>query len=851
VEEERPAQPSVFGDLLRRHRLEAGLSQQELAERARMSPRGISALERGERRTPQRETLALLADALALAGERRRAFEAAANPTGTRKPGGHAAVNGSGRTDGTGRTDDTGGPAYSSTLPLSLTSFVGRGAELAEIAQLLRVHRLVTVTGAGGIGKTRTALEVGETLFETGIGDVRLVELGTFGNAERVAPAIAHALGLRESPHRTPLEALVTFLERKTLTIVLDNCEHMLAEVRTVTSELLRHCADVRVLATSREPLNMGGERVYLLEPLPAPEPEARPTPKELLAFDAPLLFVDRAAAADHRFALTDENAPQVAELCRRLDGMPLALELAAARVRVFSPSELTRMLDDRFELLKGRDDTMPPRQHTIRALLDWSYDLLTAREQRLFRTLAIFAGGFTFGTVAALLRELGESDDDVLDLLSSLLEKSLVRKDPSSERSRYRLLESMQHYARQLLVEQDEYDAAAAAHAAAFLSIAESLAAGYATMPEDDWRLRIVPELENWQAAMRWSLEERHAPELGRKLAGALRWTFTVYPSSVRRRWTAAALAEVDADTPAATIAALHLAEAHDHSWLTATASSALEATQRALSFLDPGEPAHAVALAEAKWRAGNAMVFVGDVGEAKRLLHEALEAFRRLGLPKLTCFALFSLSLACSRTGDIAEVRFHSEAALSIARECRLPFAANLVLGNLADMEFRAGEVQTALRLAQEATAQARAIGADFERCLHLCNLSAFSMELGDFAASRASAREALELSRDIDTAFLAVIAQQHLAAVAALEGHASARDLTPALEQAARVLGSVSAWLAALKAEREYTEKREFELLSAVLAASLGRDRFEALLREGGLWQDALATRVALEL
>jgi predicted ATPase/DNA-binding XRE family transcriptional regulator len=827
----------TFGDLLRRYRLEAGLSQLELAERARMSARGISALERGERRTPQRETLALLANALALAGERALEFEAAANPVGSRKPGGHAAPNGT-----------RGGP--SSNLPLSLTSFVGRGAEVAGIAQLLRTQRLVTVTGAGGIGKTRTALEVGAALFEAGTGDVRLVELGTVGDGERVVPAIAEALGLPESPNHPPLKTLVAFLERKTITLVLDNCEHVLAEVRAVTSELLRRCAGVRVLATSREPLNVGGEHVYPLDPLPAPAPEARPSPKELLAFDAPLLFVDRAAAADHRFALSDENAPQIAELCRRLDGMPLALELAAARVRVFSPSELTRKLDDRFDLLKSADGTMPPRQRTIRALIDWSYDLLNAREQRRFRMLAIFAGGFTLGTVAAVLRELGESDDDVLDLLSSLVEKSLVHKDASSERSRYHLLESMQHYAHQRLVEQGEYDATAAAHAAAFLNIAESFAAGFSTMPEDEWRRRVTPELENFEAAMRWSLGESHAPELGRKLAGALRWTWAVFPSSVRHRWTAAALAHVDADTPVATLAALHLAEAHNHTWPIYTRSLVLAATQRVLALLDPADPAHAAARAEAKWRAGNAMILVGDLGEAKRLLLEALEAFESHGLPKVTCLALLSLAVVYSRTDDIAEVRLHSHAALAIARERGFPFAANLVLGNLADMEFRAGEVQTALRLAQEATADARAVGANFQYCLHLCNASAFSIVLGEFDAARAHAREVLEVGRHIDVTVFEGAAQQHLAAVAAFEGHASASDLGLALDQAARVLGAISARLAAANVARDFTEEREYEVLRAVLAASLG-DRLDTLLREGATWSDATTTNVALEL
>ena len=337
--EERGQAPH-FGMLLRRYRLAAGLSQEALAERARMSINGISALERGYRRTPQHETLALLAGALALDEGKREEFEAAAARSGSPRRLGGASVTVGPWTDTT-----------NSNLPLALKSFVGRETELDEIVALAHDHRLVTLVGVGGLGKTETALHVGRSLNDSSDTAVYFVALAPVSDPSLVVTAIASTLGVQEVPNRPLLETLIVYLKNKTLLLILDNCEHIIAQTAEIAQAILSSCAHVQILATSRELLRVAGEQGYRLPSLSVPSPKEaggiRAT--DAAAYGAIVLFADRARGVDHRFVLTDENAPVVAELCRRLDGIPLAIELAAARVNQLSPRVLAEKLKNRF----------------------------------------------------------------------------------------------------------------------------------------------------------------------------------------------------------------------------------------------------------------------------------------------------------------------------------------------------------------------------------------------------------------------------------------------------------------------------------------------------------------------
>jgi len=379
-----PGSPD-FGTLLRQRRLAAGLSQEALAERARMSTQGISALERGYRRTPQRETLALLVGALALDDEQRGQFEAAAARTALLGRWAPVSV----------------GPwaeGATANLPLALTSFVGREVELGEIAVLLGDHRMVTLSGAGGIGKTQTALRAATARSDATDGAVCFVGLASLVNPALVVAAIGSALGVQEVPNHPLLDTLLAYLKNKSLLLILDNCEHVIAEAATVADALLAGCPNVRILATSREPLRAAGEYTYRLPSLRVPllDETHRWGVMDVLEYGAIALFNERALAVDHCFRLSDENAPIVAEVCRRLDGIPLAVELAAARISMLPLKGLVEKLDDRFRILTRGERTTLSRQQTMRATIDWSYDLLSAPEQRVFERFSVFGGGCT-----------------------------------------------------------------------------------------------------------------------------------------------------------------------------------------------------------------------------------------------------------------------------------------------------------------------------------------------------------------------------------------------------------------------------------------------------------------------
>ncbi|MGB6599750.1 MAG: helix-turn-helix domain-containing protein [Candidatus Cybelea sp.] len=421
---------SDFGTLLRRYRLEAGLSQEQLAERARLSFHGISALERGFRRTPQPDTVALLAVALALDDEQRVALEtAAARSTLPRR-----------------RSENvTLGPwlkAGPSKLPLSLTSFIGRARELEEIAALARGNRLVTITGAGGIGKTQTALRAATTIAEGRNGGVHFVGLATVSE-EAVVAAIAAALGVREAPNEQLLDSVLMHLRDRDMLMILDNCEHVLPPAASIVETLLQSCPDLRILAISREPLKAGGERAYCL--------------RSLSVDDGCKLFADRARAVDHRFALTDDNAAIAARICRRLDGNALAIELAAARVNVLSLKALAENLENHLSILDAGERTALARQQTMRATIEWSYGLLSPREQRIFERLSVLDGGGTLEIATTVCASDDIAEDDVLDTMLSLIDKSIVAAELDGAEPRYRLLEPFREFARERLAMRDE----------------------------------------------------------------------------------------------------------------------------------------------------------------------------------------------------------------------------------------------------------------------------------------------------------------------------------------------------------------------------------------------------------
>ena len=485
-------QPGLgFAGLLRRLRAEAGLTQEELAEAASLSPRSVSDLERGIHRTAHRDTAGLLADALGLAEPVRAVFVAAARG---RRPATEVLAARQGRA--------TGASALPNNLPAQLSRFIGRDRELAEVRALVESSRLVTLTGAGGCGKTRLSLQVAAGLLDGSGEGVWLVELAAVLDEDAVAPRISEALRLAPQPGRPVLETLLDALTPQDVLIVLDNCEHLIGGCAKTADAIMRRCPRVRLLATSREPLGISGETIYRVPSLSLPAPDDSGW-SAAGSSDAVALFADRATAQGVNLPLDDETAAVVVSVCRRLDGMPLAIELAAARLRSLSLSELHDRLDQRFRLLTGGSRTALERQQTLRATVEWSYSLLNAAEQLLLRRLSVFAGSFD---LAAAEGVCGFDDIEVFEvaaLVGSLVDKSLVAAEPAFTAFRYRLLETIRLFAAERLAEAgNEAAAVAAAHCAHFLSVAEAAAAHLTGPDQGSWLARLHADQANLRRA-------------------------------------------------------------------------------------------------------------------------------------------------------------------------------------------------------------------------------------------------------------------------------------------------------------------------------------------------------------
>lgn len=828
---------SSFGTLLRHFRLAAGLSQEALAERARMSKDGVSALERGYRRTPQRETLALLAGALDLNDEQGRAFEVAAARAELLRRQGEASV--------------TIGPwpsAAAAVLPLALTSFVGREIELEEIAALVREHRLVTVTGPGGIGKTQLAVHVGMRLDEAAHGAVCFVGLAPLADPSLVVTAIASALGVQEVSNHPLLETLLTYLKNKAMLLILDNCEHVVGDVRTVAEALLLNCPCVRIVATSRESLRFAGEQAYRLPPLSVASAEAARLigAAEASTYGAIALFVDRARAVDHRFTLTDENAPSVAELCRGLDGIPLAIELAAARVNVLPVLSLAQRLDDRFRLLTGYDHAALSRQQTMRATIDWSYELLSDREQRMFERLSAFAGGCTLAAAAAICKDTNASEADVLKLLSSLVDKSLVIADLDGRKPRYRLLESFREYAREKLAMRGEADVVAQRYALICLEHGEQLEGAFVSESDPVWRALARAELSNWRAALHWTLTERADVLLGQRLVGQLMVVWQYLARVEGRRWIALALELVDELTPSSVLADLEFCEATAAMLLREYHRQLTSATSAIARYRAVGD---SLGAARAQDVASLALFLLGRVREAGALAQEVLARARSAGERRLMALALRTLSSVCACTGDLAQARQYVAEALEIYGVLGATYDAASALNDLAYVECCAGNAELALRHSADALARCRDTD-DLSATMDARDvLTKNLIWLARYDLAEERAREMLAIARERHADVYAAFALQHLGSIIALRPHATVRRAAPARLQAARVLGYSEARIAAMGSARASDYQWVYDRAVAALCDAMGAAAFEKLMAEGAAMTEEQAVDEAL--
>jgi predicted ATPase/class 3 adenylate cyclase/DNA-binding XRE family transcriptional regulator len=669
-------------------------------------------------------------------------------------------------------------------LPAQLTSFIGREKESAAIKQLLTTSRLTTLTGPGGTGKTRLALRVAAELLETFPDGVWLVELAPLGDPALVPQAVASALGLRQDASRDMLATLTDFLNARSLLLMLDNCEHVLEACAQLAAALLRACPNVRILASSREALGVAGEAPFRVPSLRAPDPRHLPPIEMLTQYEAVQLFVERAATVLPGFMLTQDNAPALAQVCARLDGIPLALELAAARVTVLRVEQIATRLDDRFRLLTGGSRTAVPRQQTLRALIDWSYDLLADSERVLLRRLSVFAGGWTLEAAEAVCAGDGLDDDDVLDLLTQLVNKSLaVAEREQGQETRYRLLETIRQYALERLAASGEADTIRRQHAAHYLVLAETADAQLGRAGQGVWLDRLEREIDNLRGALEWALGGGDA-EVGVRLAGALAgmrsmgvgfWFARGYWAE-GRRWLEAALARSHDLAPAIrAMLLLHVGFALPQ--LTAFSD---DGRQRISALLE-----ESLALFRAVGdRSGIAAVLtvqgayawsLGDYPQATPRLNEALALHRELGDRYGMAIVLHKLGDTARDQGDTTRATALLEESLALSREEGFVVQVASILNGLGDVACRQGDYPRAMALYWEALALVQNEGDRWEILWPLRNLGWLALTVGVDGRVRALLQEDVDWCREKGAEFGLATLLHILGAVVNTQGDA----------------------------------------------------------------------------
>lgn len=634
-------------------------------------------------------------------------------------------------------------------LPSVLSSFIGRGDEIAEVKRLLQETRLLTVTGTGGSGKTRLALQVGTQLADHYTGGVWLVDLAPLTNPDLVVKAVADIFEIREEEGRPLLQTLVDALRPKALLLILDNCEHLLEAAANLTQALTSAAPRLRILATSREPLGVGGETVWFIPPLSFPNAVKVADVRSFQEYDAIQLFANRAAAAKPSFQITERNAAPVANIVNKLEGNPLAIELAAARVKVLPVKEIDERLDVCFRLLVSSSRTAHPRQQTLRALIDWSYNLLLEKERILLRRLGIFKGGWTLAAAEAVCSSDEIDTWEVLDLLTSLVDKSLVVPELLEDRQRYRYLEMIRQYAVDHLEESGEKEEIAAEHARYYLALAEEAYAELEGSRQEVWLAHLRSEHDNLRAALAWMKSDPKLAEMLLRMTGAL-WRFWDIHGHIGEglAWMEKALA-ANPNAPADLRAnglrgAGYLARQQGDYGLAKTMHEKSLALYQEIE--DKGGIAHELAaLGEILWMSG-------DPKSAVALNNESLAIYYEIGDRAGVAASLEHLGVVARDHGNYAHARELLEESLKIQRELGNRLNTASCLNNLALVAYLLCEYKQAVVLFEEALTIYRQLNDRWGISETLVSLGNVSKDQGDFKHAKALYNQCLDLKKEL---------------------------------------------------------------------------------------------------
>lgn len=642
------------------------------------------------------------------------------------------------------KTQDT----IKTNIPLSLTSFIGRESEVVEVKELISINRLLTISGSGGAGKTRLAIQAASELLALFPDGVWFVDLAPLSNADLIVQYIMNSIGIREEEDYSPLQTLFDYSRDKTLLLILDNCEHLLQGVAGLVESLLRGVPKLKVLATSREPLGILGEMTWCIPPLSSPDIQEADDVGKISSYEAVQLFVDRAKSVLPDFSITKENASAVAQICARLDGIPLAIELAAARVRALPTDEIATRLNDRFRLLVGPRTTVP-RQKTLRNLIDWSYDLLTEKERIILRRLSVFSGDWNLGAAEYVCSGGCIEVWEVLDLLTHLVDKSLVIPEIQNGGDRYRFLETIRQYAEERLVESNEADEFTCRHSEYYLNMAEESYGELWGPNQADWLLRLESDHDNLRLALMRMEQDPNRGEMSLRMSGSL-WRFWEIRGYISegRAWLERALA--GAHDASIYLRANGLRGAGMLIRQQGDYELAKSMHEQSLAFFDKLNDK--LGIARELDVLGEIAQYQGEYSQAIKLHRESLALRVEIDDKEGIAVSLGQLGVIALDQGRIQEARKLLEESLSLNRMLGDKLYTALALNNLGFVVYHQCEYKLAISLFEEALAIYRKFNDQLGISNTLLNLGNVAKDQGELLLAINLYNECLSMKKEL---------------------------------------------------------------------------------------------------